>query len=322
LRGFEVWRRLTAGCALVVLLGGCGNKPAVVPPRPSPTATIAATAKSGPRTVTDQLGRTVSVPETVTNVVALSASAADLARALGLEVVGRTTDTPAEAAPSAKTVGSNSSPDFNAVAALNPDLVIADAAYQAGRTRDFDRFAFPVFVFKDGTYDEQLAALTALGDATGRSDAAASARQAIETHTASLVAKARDAGASKPAPKVLILTGGGRDVFGGGANTYLGSMVALLQGTNVYTPSADGGPIAGFGVIDIGQAATLNPDVVLVLSSGTGGLVAQIKSDARWANTPAVKQGHVFDVDTGLFLRAPGARAVAAGDALYLLLWP
>lgn len=69
------------------------------------------------------------------------------------------------------------------------------------------------------------------------------------------------------APKVLVLTGGGRDVFGGGAGTYVGSLLSLLGATNVLGAVADGGPIPGFGVIDVSSAAALNPDAVLLLPS-------------------------------------------------------
>lgn len=121
---------------------------------------------------------------------------------------------------------------------------------------------------------------------------------------------------------MLVLTGGGRDVFGGGAGTYIGSLLALLGAANVLGTVADGGPIPGFGVIDVSSAAALNPDAVLLLPSGQGGLAEQIKGDRAWANVAAVKQGRVIDLDTTLFLRAPGPRAGEALEQLVALLWP
>ena len=315
-RGSAIAAVLLAGS----LLGACGKEPEKVPERPSPTATAVTTTQTGDsRTVTDQAGRTVAMPMEVRTVAALSPAAADFATALGLTVVARTTDTAADAYPGARAAGSAISPDFNAVAAADPDLVLADAAYQSGRTRDFDRFSKPVYVFKAASYSEVLTTLTALGEATGKQEVAAAARTGLEARANEAVSRARAKGGS---PKVLVLTGGGRDVFGGGAGTYIGSLLSLLGATNVLGSVADGGPIPGFGVIDVSAAAALNPDAVLLLPSGQGGLAEQIKASKAWAEVPAVKQGRVVDLDTTLFLRAPGPRAREALEKLVALLWP
>jgi iron complex transport system substrate-binding protein len=300
----------------------CGKASDPVPERPTPTPEVVASRTTGSRIVIDMVGRAVSVNEEIRTVVAMSPSAADFAKALGLDIVGRSNDTPESVAPAAKPTGSSISPDFTAIAALSPDMVIADAAYHSGRTRDFDRFAHPVFVLKANSYEEVLQALTALGEATGRSEEAESAATALEKRAEAVIVAARSNAASAPAPKVLILTGGGRDVFAGGDGSYLGDLVRLLGGTNVLAAAADGGPIAGFGVAAVGEAAALGPDVVLILSSGTGGLVAELKANPAWANKKAVVGGRVFEVDTTLFLRAPGPRVGEALEVLLPLLWP
>lgn len=305
------------------LLGAaCGEEPPVVPDRPSPTATVPGSAAASSRSVIDMTGRQVGVPESVRSVAAMSPSAADFASALGLRVVGRTTDSPATVAPEAKLIGSSISPDFNAIAALAPDLVLADAAYHTGRVRDFERFAFPVFMLKVGSYPEVLAAITALGEATGHPAEAAAARATVEARANAATAAARVRATPSQTLNVLILTGGGRDVFAGSSSSYLGSLVELLGGANVLPSATDGGPIPGFGVVDVSQAATLKPDVVLILPSGQGGLAAQIRADKAWAATSAVARGRIHDLDTGLFLRAPGPRVGEALEVLFKLLWP
>ncbi|MGE3076569.1 MAG: ABC transporter substrate-binding protein [Dehalococcoidia bacterium] len=315
------WLTVLGATALLASVA-CGKADEPVPERPSPTPEVTTTREAGTRTVTDMSGRSVLVSDEVRTVVAMSPSAADFATALGLEVVGRSSDTPEAVAPAAKTTGSTISPDFNAIAALDPDLVIADAAYHSGRTRDFDRFALPVFVLSANSYDGVLEALEALGDAANKQDEAKAAVDALRTRAEAVVAKAKQKSSGSAAPKVLILTGGGRDVFAGGDSSYLGDLVDRLGGTNVVAEAAEGGPIAGFGVIDVGQAATLGPDVVLILSSGTGGLADELKANAAWANVSAVKNGRVYEVDTTLFLRSPGPRVGEALETLFPLLWP
>ncbi len=309
-------RRGGLGLLLALALAGCGEAADPVPDRPTATPEIAASARSGGRTVIDALGRSVALGD-VEKVVALSPSTAEFAAALGLQVLGRSSDTAATIAPNAKVVGSSIAPDFAAVAALEPDLVLADATYHSGRTRDFDRFAYPVYVVTADTYLAVLDTLRTFGTAVGRDAEATAVIAGIEARAAA--AKSRS---GSPAPRVLILTGGGRDVFAGGPNTYLGSLVTELGGTVVSSNPTDGGPLPGFGVVAVGEAGSLRPDVVLVLSSGEGGLVARINEHPSWKAAPAVINGRVVDLDTTLYLRAPGPRAGEALEGLAGVLWP
>ena len=307
--------------SLALLLCACGEAPAPVPDRPTPTAPVTAAGPTRTRIVTDMIGRAVAVGEAATRVVALSPAAADFATSLGLQVVGRSNDTPEASAPGSKPTGPAIAPDFNLIAALQPDLVIADAAFHSGKTRDFDQFAYPVFVLKANTYAEVLAAVTALGEAAHRVAEGAKARADLELRAGSAITAGRANLQRSSPPKVLILAGGGRDVFAGGSATYVGNLVEQLGGVNVLGSAPEGGPIAGFGVIEVSQAAAQNPDVVLILPSGAGGLAAQIRADPAWANTPAVRQGRVHELDIALFLRAPGPRVTEALEGLLPILW-
>jgi iron complex transport system substrate-binding protein len=128
--------------------------------------------------------------------------------------------------------------------------------------------------------------------------------------------------ASKPAPRVLLLTGAGTEVYAGSDATYAGSLLKKLGATNVLGAAPTGAPIAGFGVVEVSQVATTNPDVILIIPSGTGGLADEIQSSPLWAGVPAVKNGRVFEVDRQVYLRAPGPRVAGALEELAALLYP
>ncbi|MEP7216645.1 MAG: ABC transporter substrate-binding protein, partial [Anaerolineaceae bacterium] len=211
----------TALISLSLLYVSCGSEKPSTGPRPSPTATVEAQVTLGNRSVTDMVGRALRVPDSLSRVVAITPSAADFAAALGLDVVGRSTDAAAPAVAAAPTVGSSLAPDFNAIAALKPDLVIGDAAFDGARLRDFERFAYPVFLLKVSSYDDVLLALVALGDAIGRTQQGRDAAAAIEIGVADLV---RPLARNVP-PTVIILTGSGREVYAGSDQTYIGSLV-------------------------------------------------------------------------------------------------
>jgi len=304
---------LAAGAVLLAM--ACGEGRAPVEARPTPTPTLERVTTAGSRTTIDMLGRRVEAPTRVERVIALSPSAVEFAAALGIDVVGR----PSDGAPGAAgAIGPSISPDFNAVAALRPDLVLADASLHGARIKDFDKFAYPVFVLKAGSFDEVIAALSALGETLGRPERAAEAITAIRGRVDAVLERVRGA----PAPTVLILTGTGRDVYAASDATYAGSLVTKLGGRNVLGAVPSGGPLAGFGLVDVGQVAVKNPDVVLVIPAGPGGLAAEIRASPAWAGSAAVKAGRVYELDTGLYLRSPGPRAAEAIEQLGGMLYP
>ncbi|MCZ2109135.1 MAG: ABC transporter substrate-binding protein [Dehalococcoidia bacterium] len=302
-----------------VALGACGKAKEPVPLRPTPTPTLegrtpAGTGAGPGRTVTDMTGRTVDLPATVTRVITLSPTAVDLATALGLEIIGKASDS--QGPDTAPNVGSSISPDFPAMAKLEPGLVIADAAYQGSFTRDFERFTYPVFVVDVTSYASVLSALDALGNATGRTAEAKQAAEAIRARVDA--ARARLAGKS---PAVLIVTGQGREVYGASEATYAGDIAKLLGATNVLGPAADGAPLPGFATVDINQLATKNPDFVLVIARTQGpSLAADIRASAAWANRSVIPDNHVIELDARLFLRAPGPAIAGAAEKLAAIL--
>lgn len=301
-----------------VLLAGCGKAQPEVGPRPTATPTLERPTVAGERNLLDMTGRPVSLPLRVERVVVLSPSAADFVVALGVQPVGRPGDSSNSALAAVPTIGATISPDFNAIAALDPDLVVADATYHGARTRDFERFPFPVYVIRVSSYDDVLAAFRSLGEALGRDREAAAAAAEVEQRTAAVVDRIAGAGP----PSVLLITGSGREVYAGSNSTYAGSLLAKLNAVNVAGSVPAGAPIAGFGLIELSQAALLNPQVVLAISSGEGGLAGQVRASPAWAGTEAVSNGRVHELDASLFLRSPGPRAMEAIEELGRLLYP
>lgn len=310
--------KLAAFAFAVVLLSACGDAQPAVGPRPTPTPTLARVTTSADRTLLDMTGRAVSLPARASRVVALSPAAVDFVVALGLEPAGRPSDSTNPAAASAPAVGSTIAPDFQAIADLKPDLVVADAAYHGARRRDFDQFPFPVFIIKVASYDEVLAAFRSLGDALARPAEAESAVSAIERRAAAVASRV----AGAPSPSALLLTGSGREVYAGSTATYAGGLLAKLGAANVMGEAPQGAPIAGFGLVELSQVAVKNPDVVLTISSGEGGLAAQVLASPAWAGKAAVTSGRVHELDASLFLRSPGPRVAEAVEELARLLYP
>ena len=301
------WVALFAAAA--ALAAACGEAEPPVAPRPTATATIEGGAQRGEVEVTDMVGRTVNVPSDVRRVVALSPSALEYAAAFELEVVGRASDaTYPPGAASAAAVGSTIAPKFDEIAALEPDLVIGDAGLQGALRKSFDAFPYPVFLINVTNYEQSLEAFRAVGEAIGQrergDELAADAEAQVAAAKASIVGKVQ--------PKVLILTGSGRDVYAGGDASYAGSLVKELGATNVMGAAPQGAPIAGFGLVEVEQAATTTPDVVLLVAGAQSDLRTQIEASPAWSESDA----NVVALDPNLFLRSPGARV---GEAVSVL---
>jgi iron complex transport system substrate-binding protein len=187
--------------------------------------------------------------------------------------------------------------------------VIGDAGLQGALRPSFDEFPYPVFLIKVASYEESLHAFRAVGEAVGQKERA----EELVAGTEAKVAEAKQSIVGKLQPKVLILTGSGRDVYAGSDASYVGSLVKLLGATNVLGAAPQGAPIAGFGLVEVEQAAVTAPDVVLIVAGSQSDLRAQIQASPAWAESRAVRDGRVVSLDATTFLRSPGARA---GDAV------
>jgi iron complex transport system substrate-binding protein len=299
-------RRAALAAVAALLLLACGEAEPPVTPRPTATSTLQAGTPRGEVPVTDMAGRSVMVPAEVRRVVAISPSALEYAAAFDLEIVGRASDaTFPPSVASAPAVGSTISPSFEEIAALDPDLVIGDAGLQGALRRSFDAFPYPVFLISATNYDSVLGAFRAVGDAVHQPERA----EELVIQTETMVEGAKQSIAGKRQPKVLILTGSGRDVYAGSDQSYIGSLVLLLGANNVLGGAPQGAPIAGFGLVEVEQAAATAPDVVLLVAGVQSDLRAQVEASPAWAVSRAVLDGRIISLDATTFLRSPGPRA-------------
>src|SRR3990172_11285650 len=110
-------RLLAVVAILSLLLAACGGGTEEKAP-PTPPVDL----------TRDDLGRSVAPPASPQRVVALSPTVVELMYAVGATPVGRPSSANyPEAAKAVQAFGESRSPSFEAIAAMKPDLVIADA---------------------------------------------------------------------------------------------------------------------------------------------------------------------------------------------------
>ena len=212
---------------------------------PTATATEAPTAAPPapgyPREVVDLVGRTVTIPDKPSAIVAISPTATELVYAVGGTIIGRTQSVnyPPEAAE-APSVGTAYQPNFESILALEPDLVVADSTIHIQpAVRDaLEALGVPVVFAGAASVDEVLTGLTLLGEVLDNPAAAAEAVAVIEAARAS----ARETLAAAEVSAVLIIGDRDRSLYGAKGTSYAGSILDALGIVNPASEQPDSGP--------------------------------------------------------------------------------
>jgi iron complex transport system substrate-binding protein len=177
---------------LLTACGGSGKAKALTPAATSASATSGASGATAPTVAPtaapkidltkDDLGRSVSVPANPQRVVALSPTIVELMYAVGATPAGRPNSaTYPEAAKTLPDFGTSYQPNFEEIAAMKPDLLIADAIIDAGLMSDLESLKVPIFAVKVDSFDSVTSGLRKVGALTGHADKGETEAKALET---------------------------------------------------------------------------------------------------------------------------------------------
>ncbi len=269
------------------------------------------------RTITDAMGRQVTLDTAPQKVVGLSASITDMLFAIGVTPVGVTEGItfPPEAT-TLPTFGTGYQLDLEALAALEPDLIVANAQLQAQMTDQLEAIAPTIFVLTLTAADVP-ANLRLLGQATWHDTAAEYVARPYET-----LLQFVDMNKPAEGPSVLIIVGTLDQPNFGKSTTYLGDLAAKLGATNVADAEPDAGPFPGYAQLSVESVLAADPDIILTITRGAPGaapIPETMTADPVWSELSAVKNGKVYEVDNVLFLQDPGIRFPEALMQLYNL---
>lgn len=291
-----VFRRFGAVLLALVLVLGLG--------------TAAAQDDAAPRTVVDALGREVTIDAPPQRIVGMSASITEMLYAVGVSPVGATEGIEfPEAAAALPTFGTGYQPDLEALAALEPDLIVANAQLNAQIADQLEAIA-PTFFVMTLTAADVPANLRALGQITWHDTTAEYAAMANEA-----VLNIIEANRPAEGPSVLIIVGTLEQPNFGKSSTYLGDMAARLGATNIADAEADAGPFPGYAQLSVEKVLEADPDIILTVTRGAPGaapLPEAMAGDDVWSALTAVQEGRVYELDNRLFLESPGPRFTEA----------
>lgn len=312
---------LLAALAFAAACGGGGGKPGAKPFNDNPT-TIPGVPTVAPFPVqfTRSDGKPLTVAQPPKRIVSLSPGATETLYAIGAEgslvAVDKNADYP-DAAKNFATKVDAYEPNVEAIAALNPDLVIV-ASNVGGIVGKLDELKIPV-LFSDldtsvKNVDDVFGQIAILGRITGREDMS----QPLIDNLANRVKVIRDAVQglnSTLTPKVYHELDS--TYYTVSTDTFIGDLYKILRVQNI---AGNGG---GQAYPQMTQEAIIsaNPKVIILADEEFGVSVDSVKARPGWDAIDAVKEGKIFGVDPDIISR-PGPRIIDALEQLAKDIYP
>jgi len=269
------------------------------------------------RTVTDALGRDVTIETPPQRVVGMSASIIEMLLALDITPPGVTLGIENPAVANLPTFGTGYQPDLEALAALEPDLIIANAQLQAQLIDQLEVIA-PTFFVMTMTAADVPANIRLIGQVTWHETNADYLARSYDD----FLALVDNLAVGENGPSVLIVVGTLQQPNFGKSATYLGDMLRRLGGVKVADGEPDDGPFPGYAQLSIESILEADPDLIFTVTRGGPGAIPipeDMAADATWSALSAVQAGTVYELDNRLFLEAPGPRFTEALLQLYAL---
>ena len=259
------------------------------------------------RVVTDDLGRSVTVPVKITRVVSLAPNLTEIIFAVGAgnRLVGVTTfcNYPEQAKAIAK-IGDTMTPNMESIIALKPDVVFVSTASQIEAfMKTLEANGIAVYVTNPKTLDDVFQSLLQLGELLGTREQAAnlvsnlSGRRSLLTHLVSFVEPRAE---RKVLTRVFVQISK-EPLFTIGKDSFLTDVIAMAYGVSVTkeVPTA-------YPKLSKETASALNPDVIILSDSEDNQEPNEV-----FKNSPAVKNGRIYKVNADILSR-PGPRLVDA----------
>lgn len=232
--------------------------------------------------------------------VATSPAVVQICNRLDLDLVGicqSTSDLP-ERYGGVTTVGMAMNPDLEIIKSLDPDYILSPATLQNDLQPKYASIGVSSLFLNLKSVEGMYASIEGLGEKFGREEEAAVMLEEFDSFMTEFAEK----NAGKESPKVLVLMGLPGSYIIATDNSYVGSLVKLAGGTNVYG-DGDGQEFLFANTEDM---KTKEPDVILRAAHGLPDearkmFAEEFSTNDIWQHFKAVQEGRVYDLDSNLF---------------------
>jgi iron complex transport system substrate-binding protein len=268
------------------------------------------------RTFKDEVGREVTFTFAPKRIVSLAPNITEILFSLGLdeEIVGVSIHCNyPEKAKTKVRVGSYISLDYEKIASVNPDLIIATGA---GNTRDMvirlEQLGFSTYVIYPKNFEDILKSIIHIGQVANREKEARAIIGGMKKRTHRVIELIKNLSR----PKVFIQIGDAPMVTVG-KGSFADDLIRLAGGENIAGKEKEEYP--RFGMEEILKRS---PEVIVMSSMNPKGDYLKILQEwNRWKTIPAVKNGRVHIMDSDLIDR-PSPRIIEGLEELARFLHP
>lgn len=296
-------KKLGLICLAAILFSGllvsCGAQET-----PTPTTSL---------TITDQLGRTVTLETTnPQRIVSLAPANTEILFALGLgeRIVGVTdySDYPPEAAL-IPNIGRYDTPNIEQILAVNPDLILADSIHKAEIIPQLESHGLTVVTLAPANFDQIFASIRMVGEITGTEDKADELLNDMRERVAAITDKTKDLSESERVSVFYLVWHD--PLMTSGGDTLINEMIEMSGGKNLFEE------VSGAAIVELEELIARNPQVII---AGVGmGIDVEItmqffETEPRLNDTDAIKNGRVYGIHLDISGRT-GPRIVEGLEA-------
>lgn len=262
------------------------------------------------REVTDDLGRTIRIPENITRAVSLAPNLTEIVFAVGAgnRLVGVTSfdNYPEEAEKIAK-IGDTINPNVENIIALKPQIVLVSTASQIETfTKKLEEQGITVFVTNPNSLEDIYKSITAIGEIFGKKENALELVENLERRV-ELVERETDL---LEKPKVFVQISR-EPLYTIGKDSFLTDLIERAGGISLTETVATAYPR-----ISKETALALQPDVIILSDSPDN-----LEPNAVFENSPAARNGKVYKINADILSR-PAPRIIDALEQIAKELHP
>ena len=198
---------------------------------------------------------------------------------------------------------------------LQPDLVIAAMRVQYPIIENLEAVGQPAMIIYPQNFDDVLADISLIGEATGYSEEAEALVTAIQDKAQDIADKTQDA----PKPRVYIeySFNGGYQSFG--SESFADEIINKAGGKNIFTDSP-----SAYIATSSEEVIVSNPEIIIIakgaMSEACGLSPETIKNRPGWGEIYAVQNNQIYEIDERLLL--PGPAMIDGLESMARILHP
>lgn len=233
-------------------------------------------------------------------IIATSPATADICDRLGIDLVGVCSSNISkipERYSDVKKVGTAMAPDMEIVSSLKPDWILSPVSLQSDLQPKYDNIGADWAFLNLRSVPGMYKSIMELGEIFGKEKEARSLTDEFRKYYDDYIKKNE----GKAHPKVLVLMGLPGSYIIATENSYVGSLVQLAGGENVYA-----GTDQEFLTVNTEDMKKKEPDIILRAAHALPDQVVEMfnkdfKTNDIWKHFDAVKNGRVYDLTYDYF---------------------